>query len=85
MLLREDISKIRESRESDYRNFRDSNFRDSENSLMFSTTRIMNASKEIDFILSENDVSLLEMPTIEELFNSKDFGKVCLDSHRDQQ
>lgn len=75
MLIREDFSKIRESKDSEFRNSRES-----DNSLMFSTTRMMSASKEIDFILTEGDIVFPESTNLEEMFTTKDFSGVQLDT-----
>lgn len=80
MMLREDFSKIRESKDSEFRTSRES-----DNSLMFSTTRMMSSSKEIDFILTEGEIIFPEMPSMEELFVTKDFSRVQLDTRYDQQ
>lgn len=59
MILKEDFSKIRDSRDSDYRVSKGS-----ESSLMLSATRMMSVSKELDFILTEGDVTVSELPNI---------------------
>lgn len=50
--MRGDFSKIRQSRDSDWRISRES-----DNSLMFSTTKI-NSSKDFEFILSDGEIVL---------------------------
>ena len=45
----------------------------------------MGMSKEIEFFLTEGDITLADMPTIEELFHTKDFGRVNFSCQEEQQ
>lgn len=60
MLLEEDFSKIRGSKDYDCRLIRDC-----DNSLVLSTTKMINASRDLDFCLTEEDVILPELLSME--------------------